>query len=83
MFYANPSAKKAFVGLRGAWAALGVEYNFPSGHSWVTVSPVDSAIRQNPDGSATVVISRSIASRECNGVSIRRCGQASTFWNRR
>jgi tetratricopeptide (TPR) repeat protein len=57
MFYANPSVKKAYIGLRGAGAALGIEFNFPVGHSWVTVSPVDSAVRQNPDGSATVVIS--------------------------
>ena len=29
MFHANPSIKKALVGLRGSWAALGVELNFP------------------------------------------------------
>jgi hypothetical protein len=57
MFYANPSIKKARIGYRGAWAAFGIEFNFPVAHSWVTVSPVDSAIRQNPDGSATVVVS--------------------------
>jgi len=57
MFYANTSVRKAWVGLRGAWVALGIEFNFPTGHSWVNVSPVDSAVRQNPDGSATVVVS--------------------------
>ena len=29
MFYANPSIKKANIGYRGAWAAFGVEFNFP------------------------------------------------------
>jgi tetratricopeptide (TPR) repeat protein len=57
MFYANSCVKKSWVALRGAFAALGVEFNFPAAHSWVTVSRVDSAIRHNPDGSATVVLS--------------------------
>lgn len=54
LFYANPSVKKAQVALRGAWAALGVEFNFPVSHNWVTVSPVDFAIERGPDGSASV-----------------------------
>jgi hypothetical protein len=29
MFYANPSIKKANIGYRGAWAAFGIEFNFP------------------------------------------------------
>lgn len=57
LFYANPSVKKQFVALRGAWAATGVEFNFPVGHSLVTVSPVDFAARQNADGSASAWIS--------------------------
>lgn len=41
MFHANSAIKKAMMGLRGAWAALGVELNFPVGHSLLSVSPVD------------------------------------------
>jgi tetratricopeptide (TPR) repeat protein len=57
LFYANPSIKKQWVGLRGAWAATGVEFNFPVGHALVTASPVDFAARQNADGSASAWIS--------------------------
>src|SRR5262249_47056659 len=32
MFYANPSIKKALIGYRGAWAAFGIEFNFPVSH---------------------------------------------------
>ncbi|HVN82201.1 MAG TPA: DUF5107 domain-containing protein [Terriglobia bacterium] len=54
MFYANPSIKYAQVAYRGAWVALGIEFNFPVSHNWVTVSPVDFAIMKNPDGSASI-----------------------------
>ena len=47
MFHANGSIKKANIGIRGAWAALGVELNFPEGHSLLTVSPVDFRITQS------------------------------------
>src|SRR5207247_5741961 len=33
MFYANPSIKKARIGHRGAWAAFGIEFNFPVSHN--------------------------------------------------
>jgi tetratricopeptide (TPR) repeat protein len=56
MFYANPSIKKARIGYRGAWAAFGVEFNFPVSHNWVSMSPVDFAYAQHPDGSGSVVI---------------------------
>jgi tetratricopeptide (TPR) repeat protein len=54
MFYANPAIRKALVGLRGAWAALGIELNFPVGHSLVSVSPVSFGTQKHPDGSAGV-----------------------------
>jgi tetratricopeptide (TPR) repeat protein len=54
MFYANPSIKKAQIGYRGAWAAFGVEYNFPVSHNWVSMSPVDYAYATHNDGSASV-----------------------------
>jgi tetratricopeptide (TPR) repeat protein len=54
MFHLNPSIKKAAIGLRGAWIAAGIEMNFPLGHTWVAVSPVDFATAQNADGSASI-----------------------------
>ncbi len=54
MFYANPSIKKAEIGYRGAWAAFGVEFNFPVSHNWVSMSPVDFAYAAHEDGSGSV-----------------------------
>jgi tetratricopeptide (TPR) repeat protein len=56
MFYAQTALKKAQVSYRGSWVALGIEFNFPVSHNWVTVSPVDWATARNPDGSASVWI---------------------------
>jgi tetratricopeptide (TPR) repeat protein len=56
VFYRNNVIKYGMVGLRGAWISGGVEFNFPNGHTTDTVSPVASRFRQNPDGSATVVV---------------------------
>ncbi len=56
MFYANPSIKKARIGYRGAWAAFGVEFNFPVSHNWMSMSPVDFAYAVHPDGSASVTV---------------------------
>jgi hypothetical protein len=57
MFYANPSIKKADISYRGAWAAFGIEFNFPVSHNWVSLSPVDFAFAQKDDGSASVEVS--------------------------
>jgi hypothetical protein len=38
LFYANPSIKFAQIAYRGAWTALGVEFNFPVSHNWMTAS---------------------------------------------
>lgn len=54
MFYANRSIKKALIGYRGAWAAFGVEFNFPVSHNWMSMSPVDFATAQHEDGSASI-----------------------------
>lgn len=54
MFYANPSLKFARISYRGAWAAYGIEFNFPVSHNWMTASPVDFATSTSADGSATV-----------------------------
>ena len=56
MFYANPSIKKARIGYRGAWAAFGVEFNFPVSHNWMSMSPVDFAFASHGDGSASVTV---------------------------
>src|SRR5450755_2213293 len=56
MFYANPSLKKALIAYRGAWAAFGIEFNFPVSHNWVTISPVDFAYGKAADGSASVTV---------------------------
>src|SRR6266849_5927062 len=56
IFYANPSIKKAEIGYRGAWAAFGVEFNFPVSHNWVSMSPVDFAFAKHDDGSAAVTV---------------------------
>jgi hypothetical protein len=54
MFYANPSIKYAQVAFRGAWVALGIEFNFPVSHNWMTVSPVDFGTVKEADGSASI-----------------------------
>jgi tetratricopeptide (TPR) repeat protein len=54
LFYANTAIKKALIGYRGAWAAFGVEFNFPVSHNWVSMSPVDFAVAPHPDGSASI-----------------------------
>src|SRR2546429_5003274 len=56
MFYANPSIKKADIGYRGAWAAFGIEFDFPVSHNWVSMSPVDFAFGKHADGSASVTV---------------------------
>ncbi len=56
MFYANPSLKKANISYRGAWAAFGIEFNFPVSHNWVSMSPVDFSMRRNEDGSASIIV---------------------------
>ncbi len=54
MFYANPSIKYAQVAYRGAWVALGIEFNFPVSHNWMTVSPVDFGTVKEADGGASI-----------------------------
>lgn len=56
VFYRNHVVKYGLVGLRGAWISGGIEFNFPNGHTTDTVSPVARRIRQNADGSATVIV---------------------------
>ena len=55
MFYNNGVIKPALFGLRGAWAATGVEYNFPNSHSTTTLEPIDWKIKKYKDGSASFI----------------------------
>lgn len=56
VFYRNNVVKYGLVALRGAWISGGIEFNFPNGHTVVTVSPVASRLVINPDGSPTAVV---------------------------
>ena len=56
VLYTNHVVKYAMVGIRGAWVSGGIEWNFPDGHTLTTVSPIDYAMRMEPDGSAAVVV---------------------------
>ena len=43
------------IHMRGAWVPVGVELNFPKGHSAVSTSPVTSLLQREPDGAASIV----------------------------
>jgi len=49
VFYRNNVVKYGLVARRGAWVSGGIEFNFPQGHTCVTVSPVASAITHDPE----------------------------------
>ncbi|MBQ8987831.1 MAG: DUF5107 domain-containing protein, partial [Lachnospiraceae bacterium] len=53
--YYNHVIKPALVGLTGPWISGGIEFNWPQHHRPTTYSPVDHEIRQNPDGSCSVI----------------------------
>ncbi len=55
--YYNHVIKPALVGLAGPWISGGIEFNWPQHHRPSTFDPVDSTIRENSDGSCTVVVS--------------------------
>ena len=54
--YYNHVIKPALVGLAGPWISGGIEFNWPQHHRPSTFMPVDYAVSENPDGSATVTI---------------------------
>jgi tetratricopeptide (TPR) repeat protein len=54
--YYNRVIKPALVGLTGPWISGGIEFNWPQHHRPSTFEPVDSLIKENPDGSVTVWI---------------------------
>ncbi|MGH9435491.1 MAG: DUF5107 domain-containing protein, partial [Terriglobia bacterium] len=55
VLYRNHVVKYGLIGPRGAWISGGIEFSFPFAHTDATVSPIESTVRRNPDGSATVV----------------------------
>jgi tetratricopeptide (TPR) repeat protein len=56
VLYCNHVIKYGLVGPRGAWISGGMEFSFPYAHTMDTVSPVESVLRHNPDGSATATV---------------------------
>ncbi len=56
VLYRNNVIKYGLVGPRGAWIAGGMEFSFPFAHTTDTVSKIESVLRHDPDGSATVAV---------------------------
>ncbi len=56
MVYRQASIKPVAVGIRGAWVAGGIEFNFPDCHTVTTHDNVHWTIRQNSDGSVSILI---------------------------
>ncbi|HZG76895.1 MAG TPA: DUF5107 domain-containing protein [Paenibacillus sp.] len=56
VFYRNNVVKPQLVGLTGAWTSGGVEFNFPTGHRPTAMEVVDTELRSNDDGSASIFI---------------------------
>jgi tetratricopeptide (TPR) repeat protein len=56
MVYPQASIKPVLAGVRGAWVAGGIEFNFPDCHSVTTHDQVHWTTRQYPDGSMSVLI---------------------------
>lgn len=54
--YYNHVIKPALVGLLGPWISGGIEFNWPQHHRPTTFMPVDHEIRENADGSKSVLI---------------------------
>ncbi len=55
--YYNEVIKPALVGLAGPWVSGGIEFNWPQHHRPSTFDPVDFTMRENEDGSATILVS--------------------------
>ncbi|MCR4656623.1 MAG: DUF5107 domain-containing protein [Lachnospiraceae bacterium] len=53
--YYNQSIKPALVGLLGPWISGGIEFNWPQHHRPTTYMPVDHVLKENEDGSCSVL----------------------------
>lgn len=54
--YYNHVIKPALVGLAGPWISGGIEFNWPQHHRPTTYMPVDHQIKENSDGSMTLMV---------------------------
>lgn len=54
--YYNHVIKPALVGLTGPWISGGIEFNWPQHHRPTTFSAVDYQLKENADGSKTVLV---------------------------
>lgn len=54
--YYNQVIKPALVGLTGPWISGGIEFNWPQHHRPTTYMPVDYQLRENEDGSCTLMV---------------------------
>ncbi len=55
--YKNEVVKFRNIAMRGPWTSGGIEFNFGIiGHSPVTATPVDYAIKENMDGSVSCIV---------------------------
>ncbi|NLK74677.1 MAG: DUF5107 domain-containing protein [Clostridiales bacterium] len=54
--YYNRVIKPALVGITGPWISGGIEFNWPQHHRPTTFQPVDYSIRDNEDGSMTLLV---------------------------
>ncbi|MCZ7649216.1 MAG: DUF5107 domain-containing protein [Planctomycetota bacterium] len=56
VFYTPDLVKPGLIRLPGAWMPLGLEFNFPNGHTPMSMSPVAASARKLPDGAAGIVV---------------------------
>lgn len=54
--YYNHVIKPALVGLTGPWISGGIEFNWPQHHRPTTFLPVDYVMKENEDGSKSVLV---------------------------
>ena len=82
--YRNEVIKFRNIALRGPWTSGGIEFNFGViGHAPSTASPVDYALRNNPDGSVSCIVgTMDLPSRTEWRVEIRLAADAAVFETR-
>ncbi|MRI00113.1 DUF5107 domain-containing protein [Kriegella sp. EG-1] len=54
--YYNNVIKPAEIAVRSAWLSGGLEYNHPGGHGYTQMNKISYDIRENADGSKTVIV---------------------------
>ena len=56
MFYHQHVIRPSLVGMLGAWLSGGVEWDVPHHHRATSFMPVDCVLKENADGSKTIVV---------------------------